>query len=326
MSTTPGVTIVGAGGIGCSLGHALARAGRSVEMIDTNSAKIESGNREGLAIEGRSAAAARFIHFDHWTPTDDTLVLLCTKCFDTSAVMERLGDRQEVVPVQNGFDATLRDRCDHEGIASFVSECDEDRPRTRITRAGELHLGPGTPGTPPSSAVRRLIDDLRHHGAFDVRPVDHILPYKHAKLMYNAAIGPLAAVTGLDNASLLRHTGARRLFFRFLRENHRVLTSAGIQLGRIGPFHPDTVDRILRLPLLARMLAPGFARSLRNTYCSMSGDIERGRTEIDFFNGYLIRLADGEDCPLNLRACEVVRRMEHARATPSLDRLADMAA
>ena len=33
------------------------------------------------------------------------------------------------------------------------------------------------------------------------------------------------------------------IFFRFLRENYRVLSSAGIELGRIGPFHPDTVAR-----------------------------------------------------------------------------------
>lgn len=326
MTSTKGVTVVGAGGIGCSLGHALARAGWSVEMVDANPDKVAAGERHGLEIEGRPAVPAAFTHFQRWHPADERLILLCTKCFDTPTVLERLSDDHELIPIQNGFDDALRDRCGQEGIASYVSECDPDRPRTRITRAGDLHLGPNVPNAAPSDTMRRLAADLASHGAFDVKLVPDILPFKHSKLMYNAAISPLAAVTGLDNARLLRNADARSIFFRFLRENYRILSTAGIELGRIGPFHPDIVDRILRLPLIARSMAPAFARSLRNTYCSMSGDIERGRTEIDFFNGHLVRLADGTDCPLNKRACEVVGRMESEQATPSLDRLRDMAA
>ena len=37
--------------------------------------------------------------------------------------------------------------------------------------------------------------------------------------------------------------------------------------------HPDMVDRLLRLPLVARLLAIPFAKTLRGTYCSMAGDL-----------------------------------------------------
>src|SRR5205085_2512146 len=98
---------------------------------------------------------------------------------------------------------------------------------------------------------------------------------------------------------------ARRLFFALLRENYAILRGAGIPLATIGPFHPDTVMGILRRPLVARALAWAFYPTLRGTYCSMSGDLPRGRTEIDYYNGHLLDLASATPCPLNRRVVEV---------------------
>ena len=89
-------------------------------------------------------------------------------------------------------------------------------------------------------------------------------------------------------------------------------------MGKVGPFHPDMVDAILRLPLVARTLALPFSLTLRGTYCSMSGDIPKGRTEIDNFNGYLIELARGRGCELNRSVHELVTRMAQQRLTPGL--------
>jgi len=75
--------------------------------------------------------------------------------------------------------------------------------------------------------------------------VSNILPIKYTKLMYNAAISPLAASAGLDNGQLLRVSAARRLFFELLLENYTILHDAQICLGTIGPFHPDRVAEIL---------------------------------------------------------------------------------
>src|SRR5262249_58592738 len=79
-----------------------------------------------------------------------------------------------------------------------------------------------------------------------LKTVSDILPYKYTKLMYNAAISPLAAAAGLDNGELLWIPKARELFFSLLRENYAILHDTGIPLGKIGPFHPDTVALILR--------------------------------------------------------------------------------
>ena len=93
--------------------------------------------------------------------------------------------------------------------------------------------------------------------------------------MYNAAISPLAAAAGIDNGQLLSVPAARKLFFALLQENHRILTAADIELGKVGPFHPSTVAWILRRRWLARLMAKCFEPSLRGTYCSMAGEIRR---------------------------------------------------
>jgi 2-dehydropantoate 2-reductase len=52
----------------------------------------------------------------------------------------------------------------------------------------------------------------------------------------------------------------------------------------------------------------------------MAGEIEKGRTEIDNYNGHLIRLAgDRTPCPLNRAVYDLVLRMTNEQRPP--DRL-----
>jgi len=309
--------IVGVGGIGCAVGYALRKIGADVTFIDADAEKVIWGQQNGVIVDRRPPLPARFLHFNGWCPPANAVVLLCTKCYDNAAVLARLPASVIVVPIQNGFDPALAKPGGAEGIASFISECLPGRTHTRITRGGRLHLG-----------VRNDVGDLtvpwvlgwrlRAGRLFPVEIVTDILPYKYTKLMYNAAISPIASAAGLDNGSLLWVPKARRLFFDLLLENYAILRGAGVPLGKVGPFHPDTVHRILRRRLIANALAWAFYPTLRKTYCSMSADLPRGRTEIDNYNRHLIELAGERPCPINRRVYEVVKRMERERlpATP----------
>jgi 2-dehydropantoate 2-reductase len=306
--------IVGAGGIGCAMGYALAAA--HPILVDANPEKVDTGNRHGLVLDRQPPAKVGFVHFNDWTPEPGSTVLLCTKCYDNAVALSRVPERALLLPIQNGFDPDLQPEI--EGIASFVSECRHDRPETRVTRGGALHLGGrGSAGVAIMGRLHEIARLLR--GApFKVRVVEDILPFKYAKLMYNAAISPLAAAAGLDNSQLLSLPLARRLFFALLQENYAILQAAGIRLARIGPLRPRTVAWILRHRLLAGLLACFFTPSLRGTYCSMSGDLPRGRTEIEYYNRHLIDLAQARPCPLNRAAYELVKRMEREHLQPGI--------
>jgi 2-dehydropantoate 2-reductase len=334
------VTIVGAGGIGCAVGYALRSLGFEVTFIDADAAKISWGREQGVQVDNRPALRARFVHFDDWQPSEDSLIVLCTKCYDNAAVLRRLPASADLIPIQNGFDAALTKTEGFEGIASFISECLSGRTHTRITRRGRLHFGRRQPAIPRSQAplgnenqfgelpgpIRALAECRKPiNGSFRVELVPDILPYKYTKLMYNAAISPIAAAAGLDNGSLLWNPKARRLFFDLLLENYTILREAGIPLGKVGPLHPDTVHSILRHRFIADALAWAFYPTLRKTYCSMSSDLPRGRTEIDYYNQHLIDLAACRPCPINRRMVEVIHAMQAVRRQPTVAMLDELA-
>jgi 2-dehydropantoate 2-reductase len=326
--------IVGAGGIGCAVGYALRAAGVPVVFVDANPRKVAAGRGDGLRVGDRPPLAAEFVPFDEWNPPAEATVLLCTKCYDNAAVLAKLPPDVHLIPIQNGFDPQLAAHGHaFEGIASFVSECDPDRPHTRITRKGVLHLGyrGGSRESAMSAAAAALVSTsfrlaAKRQRLFRAVTVPAIEPVKYAKLMYNAAISPLAAAAGIDNGQLLSVPAARRLFFALLQENYSILSAAGIPLGKVGPFRPRTVAWILRRRWLAGLMAKFFEPSLRGTYCSMAGEIQKGRTEIDNYNGHLIRLAEGTGtpCPLNHAVYDLVVRMTAERAEPRREVLAEL--
>lgn len=314
------IQVIGAGGIGGAVGYALLQAGRPVTFVETDARKIAAGRERGVQVDGRSALRAEYVCFDDWRPIPESWVLLCTKCYDNAAVLDRLTVPVRLLPIQNGFDTRVESfGHEFEGIASFVARAEPCESTVRITRSGDLHLGRKGDGATADAEFQTLAESMNASGLFRVKVVPRIDPYKYAKLMYNAAISPLAAAAGFDNGKLLSLPAARRLFFALIQENHRILTAGGIPLGKVGPFHPGTVAWILRRRRLATMMAAVFEPSLRGTYCSMAGEIQKGRTELDNYNGRLLQLADqtGTPAPFNRAVYELVAGMTAARANPN---------
>ncbi|HUR55809.1 MAG TPA: 2-dehydropantoate 2-reductase, partial [Gemmataceae bacterium] len=101
------VHVVGAGGIGLAVGYALRAAGVPVTFVETQGAKIEAGRRDGVRVDQRPPLPAEFVPFEDWQPVPGSWVLLCTKCYDNAAVLEKLTAPVKLLPIQNGFDPRL---------------------------------------------------------------------------------------------------------------------------------------------------------------------------------------------------------------------------
>ncbi|HVR67743.1 MAG TPA: FAD-dependent oxidoreductase [Verrucomicrobiae bacterium] len=322
------VHVVGAGGIGVVLAWSLARAGWDVTIVERRPEKLAAGRADGVVVAGQAPMKLPFVPFADWQPPSDAVILLCTKTYDNSAFLAHLKTTRRLVPVQNGYDTILDARnYAGEGIASFVSECPRERPFARITRHGSLHIGARRPASDDERGeLASLAEAFKRAGLFQVELVADVRPFKAAKLMYSAAISPLAAAAGVDNAALMTDGLAKRLFFGLLQENYAVLRNAGLALAKIGPFHPDTVARILRTPGLPELMAFFFRPSLRGTYCSMASDMGRGETEIDAYNGHVLRLAGNYPCPINRAAINMVTRITREGMKPRRSHLDDLAA
>ncbi len=324
------VDVVGAGAIGVTVGYALLTGGVPVRFVEKDACKVAAGKRHGVRLGTEPPRPAEFLLFDHWQPQPDRWVILCTKCYDNAAVLERLTPRIPLLPIQNGLDPVL-ETFPHScaGIAAFVAQAHQDEPVARITRRGPLYVGrrhdpdcvngvrcEDGPGRGGDAAA--LVAALRRSGHLRVRWRDDIRPIQATKLWYNAAIAPLATLAGVDNAALLEHPALRRLFVALLQESYRILRQAGVPLGWLGPLPPSLVACVLRCRPLVALLAPVFARSLRGTYCSMSGDLTRGRTEVDAYTGSLLQLARqaGIPAPLNTALYELLQQAAACRLHP----------
>ncbi len=321
--------VVGAGGIGICLAIAFHQAGCRVQLIESSGTKLDHGNQNGIQIAGFAPVRIPIKPFQEWKPNPHTPIILCTKGYHTSLVLEKIPLQSTIVPIQNGFDEALAARTQSlEGIASWISECDPNVPSTRITRRGDLHFGPavGNPEFVPSGKnwLKALAGPLKSLG-ITPRFTPDVRPYKSTKLVYNAAISPIASAAGIDNSQLLTDPLARRWFFALLEENIAIMRLRNIPLAKIGPFMPNTVAWILGQNWLRVPLARHFAPSLRGTYCSMALDFAKGITEMDHYNGHLIRLA-GVDrlCPVNRIVVTVATRWLTAGRLPHSDFLKEL--
>lgn len=320
------IHVVGAGAVGCTVGHALARGGAPVVFVERSSVKIDQLRQKGVRAGGPRALPAASLSFDDWRPEPGAVVLLCTKSYDNAAVLERLPERVRLVPLQNGFDpildAAFPDRV--EGIVGFASECRPHRTHAHLTHRGPLYLGIHGQATSPLRDLATTLAGWLRQIRFPVTFTDDVRPFKHAKLATDAALCPLAGIGGLENAQVLWQPLARELFFDLLRENHAILKRAGVALGQVGLLGPATMAAALARPWLHRPLAWLLARSLRGASRSMADDLPGGRTEIDHVNGHLVRLAGESACPLNRVLLAFVGRMIGRHLPPSLDRLAEL--
>jgi 2-dehydropantoate 2-reductase len=317
------IHVVGAGGVGCAVGHALALAGAPVAFVERSPAKLAWAAEHGVRVGRRPPVNAPFIPFDDWRPSAGSVVLLCTRCYDNAAVLARLPERARLVPIQNGFDAALQSSR-VEGVATFVSKCPPDRTHAHLTQRGRLYLGVnGTPDVGLRELAATLAGLLRL-APFSVTLSEDVRPIKYAKLACDAALCPLAAAGGLANAQVLLRPHARELFFDLLRENLAILTRAGVPLAQVGPLRPETMARALARPWLARPLAWLLARTLRGTHRSLSADLAAGRTEIDNYNGHLVALAGDAPCPLNRLVLALVGRMIARHLPAHVDRLHEL--
>ena len=239
------VHVVGAGGIGCAVGYALRAAGVPVVFVDANPAKVEAGRRDGVA-----STTARRCRPSSSTSTTGSRRPARPSCSARSATTTRrcwraAGGRRTHPDPERLRPATRGARARGGGHRVVRVGVRARTARTRGSRGrGSCTWGKIVQPRRAAAAERRLARScsgrgLRGRSRFRVVEVPRIEPIKHTKLMYNAAISPLAAAAGIDNGQApLACPAARRCSSRSCRRTTASCRAAGVELGKVGPFHP----------------------------------------------------------------------------------------
>lgn len=298
------IVVFGSGAMGSWLGALLAHAGHDVTLVARRDHAAVMG-AQGLLVTGKTQLALRpkVVTRAADAPVPELLVL-AVKAYDTDAALRDaaplLGQRTDVLAFQNGLGNVER-------IGAAV---DPRRVFAAVTTHGVTYVEPGhvehagvgyfRVGSPSGEHARAkaIADALRQTG-LDVELTEGIAGEIWAKVVVNAAINPITAITGLRNGALLQVAPLRELMQRVVEEAVDVARAEGAPL-------PDE-DLLARARRVAELTAANKS--------SMLQDVERGRrTEIDAICGEIVQRGarHGIDTPVNLALRALVKGVEES--------------
>ncbi len=324
----PRILIIGAGAIGGSLGALLSRAGREVVFLTRSAETAAQINRDGMTVRGvrgtftaRPRAESRpqqlALPFD--------LAMVAVKTYDLAAALRPalalIAEGCPVVSLQNGIrieeleGLAGPDRA--VGCAVGWGATMRAGAEMELTSEGELVIGCRSAGGQAHlPAVAGLLSP-----AFPVKISKDILADLYSKLIINSCITTLGAISGMTLGWMLRRRLYRSLFIEIIREGMSAARAAGIRVppyaGRLdyeaflkGDGPVDGLGRNLFIRLMGM--------KYRRLKSSSLQSLERGKpTEVDAFNGYIVKTARAHDlaAPLNERLVRMVHEIE-SKARP----------
>jgi 2-dehydropantoate 2-reductase len=259
-------------------------------------------NDEGLRVSGRSDFASNLqASTDPAELPEPELAIVATKGTELAAVAERLEGHwpgAAVMTVQNGLGA--EEYFPGRPVISavtFMSGTRHADTHVEYILDTETWLGPY--GETPYSLVEETAELIVASG-LKARPFEDLRPAQWSKLIFNATVNAVAALTGLPHDA---HFAAREeqgdlgfLVHDLMEEGKRVAEAAGVEL------HENPWE----------MNVHATERGSRH-YPSMLEDVEARRpTEVESINGSLVRQAreHGIDVPLQTALYRLVKAKE----------------
>ena len=299
------IVIVGPGAMGSLFAANLAKAKEEVWVLDKNKERAAAINQNGISLEGVSgnwkAQVKATAEAGEIGAAD--LIILCVKSYDTKeAITEAkplLGDNTSVLTLQNGIGNI-------EIIAEVVGS---DKVIGGVTNQGATLLGAGRikhAGKGETIIGRidgkipvqmRAIREQFNKVGLEARISRDIKGLLWSKLIINAGINALTAITRLNNGRLIEFEGTRKVLREAVGEATRVAKRKRIKLIYDDP--------LAKVEAVCEATAANVSSMLQDV-------LRKRRTEIDFINGVVVRQAQelGIPAPVNSVLLDLVKTIE----------------
>lgn len=317
------ILIVGAGAIGALTAAFMRMRGYRVTLVCKYMAVADLANGRGIRITG--------VQGDHLVTVPSVadpaelqdmydLCFMATKAYDLTeaakSVLSFLKKDALVATMQDGMAveelaaAVGRERtvgCAIGFGATLLQPCDVE-----MTSGGQVLLGKLDGTVPPLLEVMRDVLSCVVPAQISAR----IEVELYAKLLVNACITSLGAVTGLRLGELMFLGRARRISLCILREGLQVADAMGITVPPYGG-RLDFYRLVRRNGFWSRMYRLWIVQSMKGKFARMKSSalqsLERGKpTEIDYLNGYIVRKGEelGVPTPANAALVQLIRNIE----------------
>ncbi len=315
------LAVLGAGSMGLLLGAALARAGRTVELIDADPVLTARLRAQGARVTGTVEwqVPVTAVLPEEMTGCYDLVFLLVKQPHTETALASLLPHlhRESVV-------CTLQNGLPEPAVARAVGE--RRTMGCAVTWSATLEEPGVTRATAPLESWHSILGrpDGREEGTQEVREVLSVLcpaavtanltGVRWSKLLVNSALSGTSAALGCTFGEILAHPEALRCMQYLARECLWASRAAGVELEPLGPDEDFSVwadfsgeeERLARSALWFRLLGgpsnPGKS--------SMLQDLERGRPcEVEGINGVIqaAGLAAGVPTPWCDRVVELIQ-------------------
>ena len=303
------VCIVGAGAIGSLYAAHIAQVA-DVVVLARREEHARALREHGLRVSGRHDFTAELeATTDPAEMGDADLCILATKATDVdqaASVLEGHLPGATVMTVQNGLGAEeiVRRHGDWPLISAVTFMSGNRRGDAEVEYILDTETWLGPYGDTPYETVERTADLIVRSG-LKARPFEDLRPAQWSKLIFNATVNSVSALTHLPHVAHFADRGSTdalgHVVHELVEEGKRVAAAAGVDL------HDDPWE----MNVLATQRGSAHVPS-------MLEDIEAGRpTEIDLITGALVREAEraGVPVPLHEALFALVRAKEVACAS-----------
>ena len=307
------IAIVGVGAMGSLFAYFFHQAGITPWLLDNHEGRVDAIRSEGLTVETPSGT-----HHISWSTVTTKpeeigqvdLIIIAVKAYDTELAMEGaaplLGDKTVVLTLQNGLYNI--ERITHITGKNRVLGGTTAHGATQLSLTHIRHAGSGETviGVLPGERVLQVnaVGDLLNSSGVKTRVTDDVNGALWSKLLINAAINPLTALTRLPNGEIAECSELVDVQRRVVEEACAVAKQKGILIH-----FPDPVAKVMEV-----------CKATATNRSSMLQDILNGKkTEIDYINGAIV--AEGASCgvatPYNQILTRLVKALEIQQSSQS---------
>jgi len=289
------IVVVGAGAMGSLFAAFLTKSKEDVWLLDKHKDTVQALNQNGITVEdakGNFCAKVKAAHLAQDVGKIG-LAIICVKSFHTKQAIEQikpaLTPDSKILTLQNGIgniEIIGELLGDDKVIGGVTSEGSTwlETGAIRHGGSGETIIGSLDGKTPVE--MRQIRETFNKIG-FETKMSRDIKGLLWSKLIINAGINALSALTRIPNGKLIEFEGTRKILRDAVTEATRIAKRKRIKLTYDDP--------------LAKVEA--VCESTSANLSSMLQDILRKkRTEIDFINGVIVRLGQELSIPVPVNA------------------------
>ncbi|MGY3837905.1 ketopantoate reductase family protein [Bacillus atrophaeus] len=328
------IAVLGAGSLGTIVGAYLAAGGMDVELIDTYQAHVDALNHKGAKVIGTTdfQAKVKAITPENKSGKYDLVLLLTKQLYNDSVLQELLpflGADSIVCSLQNGIP--------EEKVASIVGR---ERTIAGSVEFGATFIKPGVSCLTTeythfkkyafqigelngeiTERIQRIKSILDLVGGTHIS--DNLVGTKWSKLLINNAFSGLSAALNGKYGDILDNEIGIVSAVHIADETIKVGHANGVTFAKMGGLDIESLELTSENDLPDRIQTFRAAmESSRLLKASMLQDIEKKRkTEIDYINGVVPRLAEGTgiSTPYNDIVVKLVKTAEQYQTVPNFD-------